>query len=1579
MDGVARALSISPARILVSSLTPYAAAAAAGGRRLSQQLALAMLSVLEWDLSAPRPEVWVRNSTLTALTRAFFAGGLLISGQPPVTPPFLLCGAGSERDVDWSSGGTRLAPFASAVPPSAALSCRVCPAGRVSDASRAAAGQPCAPCQPGAFSALAGQGACSLCASGAAAPQPASPLCSLCPAGSAAAGPGATGCGNCTDGSFSAQPGSAACLACPPGHVSGAAALTLLSAHMFAVDALSAELLDAAAWRGCAQLPAPPAPPPAPRPPPPVGLTQAQSIVTALTFAVAAAAVALYCIRLQRKHGLLLRLTAGESLAAMFQLDKHGHAGDAEAAEAPGAGLAGSLVAAAACLVRAAECAAREGGGGGAAAELALSDAAAALAAALGSEARHPDGNFLAGALHYAKGEHGRAAARFRFAASACAGAPRRAIAEAAAGIAEAADEDCAAAERHLLAATKAEPRLAVIWLALGNVRLARGESVGALHAFETCLSLDAGYFKALFNAALALAALGRWDDACERLRAAAELRPRCGHTRAALGEALLRRGDARGAVEQLQLAVSLRPRDPEPHVRLGRAQLRTGRARSACSAFLRALELEHASADALCGLALVEWARGRAAQAERLLSEALRHDAQHFQARLNLALLWLSCGRLEDALAGYWRLEARLEAAAQASGAYRAAGGPWRLSARDPGAEGLALGALARHLRALQLLPPREGPPARREEAAEAVAEAVAPHPLVTPQHAASAPPHASLPSSSPPRLTAPACSEPPRLLLLSDAVGACELLAAAARPRVLVLRFDARRASPQALLRAARQALLRRAADLPAVTSVGIVTPPAPAGQGEAVLRLSCQEEGEVRLSSLSEDTQPDACALLDGLRALIGTYEAPAEAAPALHGGARVRSDAPQLHFLGVAGGATALAALQSRFAEAHAQDVGDALRGTTRAEAHGQPPPRLVEVLSSDEMFRAAAHAERMVDDAAEAKAAGGVGTGSDAAHMAALYFSSAGLARWAARPEATRPPMAPEARITPLAALWLTSEGAAKRKASGDHSAYGEYIKRRAAAAETAEEAEEEADGGVAEPPERSERHDSACSQERDQGEAAFAPPSASLTSSASSASPPEAPALPIERRRVLPLKARVVPPAAPWAAVQLLIDLPWSRFGTRVVQAYFLRELAEELDVSPARLRVTSYDRPTGAVTVTILAAAQHHRPGSQAPPEAVAALLEAKAGSGALTIDSSFGGVVFLRAFTQQQAEAERVGDHAAPSVQPQDASGFRAMEAHAPVSPSALPEATPAPRRLLLLSRRAVGWQQLEACAAAGVLVVSFSHEHGTLDGLVRDICAVLGGHRSLPPNSLASVGLLSQHKPGCAGLVRRHRLSVRNVCGKPALRSFLATLAQALAPAGGVHLLGWHPGGSEALLEQLRQLCGCEVLADGADGAALSQLYLQQDALRRWQDAPPQARFTPSVRAQRRAAAVSVSSSRLQPERGREAHAEAAAATLAALHAYRDGEPGLSKLARDASVAPVPRLSLGQLRNHQERQDPAQLAPRVVPRSRPPQFISAAAAEADETQEQSVLRSMAREETGLWAAPVRPGQER
>ena len=134
---------------------------------------------------------------------------------------------------------------------------------------------------------------------------------------------------------------------------------------------------------------------------------------------------------------------------------------------------------------------------------------------------------------------------------------------------------DVAAAE--LGVAVERAPRVAAVHAAVGELRAARGDPVGAEGAYRQALAVDPECAAA--ETGLARIALARGDAAAARARLerALALDPRDADGHVAYGALLWAAGDLAGAEKALESAVELQPRSAAALVRLGAVKLERG------------------------------------------------------------------------------------------------------------------------------------------------------------------------------------------------------------------------------------------------------------------------------------------------------------------------------------------------------------------------------------------------------------------------------------------------------------------------------------------------------------------------------------------------------------------------------------------------------------------------------------------------------------------------------------------------------------------------------------------------------------------------------------------------------------------------------------------------------------------------------------------------------------------------------------------------------------------------------------------------------------------------------------------
>jgi Flp pilus assembly protein TadD len=136
--------------------------------------------------------------------------------------------------------------------------------------------------------------------------------------------------------------------------------------------------------------------------------------------------------------------------------------------------------------------------------------------------------------------------------------------------------------------------------LALGKARLRDGQVPGAITALEEATRLEPAGGEAHYQLGLALARAGRRDEAAVALKKGRDLVAESDRVQnAALdfveGRAALDRGDFAEAVTRLRRAVQVRPDSPDVHRALGTALEKQGDRKGAAAAYRRAIELNPA------------------------------------------------------------------------------------------------------------------------------------------------------------------------------------------------------------------------------------------------------------------------------------------------------------------------------------------------------------------------------------------------------------------------------------------------------------------------------------------------------------------------------------------------------------------------------------------------------------------------------------------------------------------------------------------------------------------------------------------------------------------------------------------------------------------------------------------------------------------------------------------------------------------------------------------------------------------------------------------------------------------------
>jgi Flp pilus assembly protein TadD len=119
-------------------------------------------------------------------------------------------------------------------------------------------------------------------------------------------------------------------------------------------------------------------------------------------------------------------------------------------------------------------------------------------------------------------------------------------------------------AELHLQRAHAYVPDNAETNFALGNLRLAQGDSAGAKSFYRAALQVDDKHKGALNNLGVLALEERRWEMAIKFFQASVEADPADAKTHYLLARAELENGDAVTALSEIQIALRLQPEQPE-------------------------------------------------------------------------------------------------------------------------------------------------------------------------------------------------------------------------------------------------------------------------------------------------------------------------------------------------------------------------------------------------------------------------------------------------------------------------------------------------------------------------------------------------------------------------------------------------------------------------------------------------------------------------------------------------------------------------------------------------------------------------------------------------------------------------------------------------------------------------------------------------------------------------------------------------------------------------------------------------------------------------------------------------------
>ena len=166
-------------------------------------------------------------------------------------------------------------------------------------------------------------------------------------------------------------------------------------------------------------------------------------------------------------------------------------------------------------------------------------------------------------------------------------------------------------------AAQNEEDRVVTL-ITQGNQLLAQEKHAEAAHKYEQAVAISPDQEDLHYNLAIALAKLGKTEDAKKHYEEALRIFPDYGEAHNNLGNLLMNENKLEEAIDQLREAVNSMPENASFHNNLG-------------TAFGR---------------------QGKVAEAMGEFEEAIKHAPTYVEARVNLANVFLAAGRVEEAVA---------------------------------------------------------------------------------------------------------------------------------------------------------------------------------------------------------------------------------------------------------------------------------------------------------------------------------------------------------------------------------------------------------------------------------------------------------------------------------------------------------------------------------------------------------------------------------------------------------------------------------------------------------------------------------------------------------------------------------------------------------------------------------------------------------------------------------------------------------------------------------------------------------------------------------------------------------------
>jgi protein O-GlcNAc transferase len=199
--------------------------------------------------------------------------------------------------------------------------------------------------------------------------------------------------------------------------------------------------------------------------------------------------------------------------------------------------------------------------------------------------------------------------------------------------------------------AVQSDPLNADLWCMWGANALGLRRWDDAERSLRQAIMLDSGHAAALDNLGIALAQLGKREEAVDCFQKSAQANPQNAAAFENLGITLAKLARFDEAAASFQRAIELDPRRAECYLQLADVRTKQARYAAAEAVYRQALDVQHDSAIALAQLGNVVKAQGRREEAIEYYQRSLQLVPQQPMTLNNLGVAQLEQGRLELAV----------------------------------------------------------------------------------------------------------------------------------------------------------------------------------------------------------------------------------------------------------------------------------------------------------------------------------------------------------------------------------------------------------------------------------------------------------------------------------------------------------------------------------------------------------------------------------------------------------------------------------------------------------------------------------------------------------------------------------------------------------------------------------------------------------------------------------------------------------------------------------------------------------------------------------------------------------------